>query len=132
MANIKQKRLEIEMKMSRKKVLFLTLTTVALCLIADSALATSSSSSGLPWDSGLDKIKNGITGSFAATASLVGVVTAGATLIFGGELNAFMRTLIFLVLVISVIVGANNVISLATGSGATVCSNFPNVVIPWS
>jgi type IV secretion system protein VirB2 len=129
-ANIKLKRLEIEMK-SRKKALFLILTIVTLCLIANSALATSGSGGGLPYEGALDKIKASITGPFAATASMVGVVGTGATLILGGELNAFLRSLIFLVMVISLIVAANNIVSMVTGSGSTVCAIIP-MAISWS
>jgi type IV secretion system protein VirB2 len=36
---------------------------------------------------------------------------AGGILIFGGELNAFFRTLIFIVLVMALLVGANNIMT---------------------
>jgi hypothetical protein len=43
--------------------------------------------------------------------SIVGIVVAGGILIFGGELNAFFRTLIFIVLVMALLVGANNIMT---------------------
>jgi type IV secretion system protein VirB2 len=45
------------------------------------------------------------------TLSIVGIVVAGGILIFGGELNAFFRTLIFIVLVMALLVGANNIMT---------------------
>lgn len=47
----------------------------------------------------------------AFTLSIIGIVVAGGILIFGGELNAFFRTLIFIVLVMALLVGANNVMT---------------------
>jgi type IV secretion system protein VirB2 len=44
-------------------------------------------------------------------------------LIFGGDLNGFFRTLIFLVLVMALLVGANNVMSSFFGAGAEVAFN---------
>jgi type IV secretion system protein VirB2 len=38
-------------------------------------------------------------------------VVAGGILIFGGELNAFFRTMIFIVLVMALLVGANNIMT---------------------
>ncbi len=109
--------------MNSNKQLVLLFVVFTLCLIAaDSAFASNSGGGGggLPYEAGLEKIKNSMTGPVASTVSLTGVVAAGATLIFGGELNAFLRTIIFLVLVVSLVVGANNIIDLATGSGAII------------
>ena len=47
----------------------------------------------------------------AFALSIIGIVVAGGVLIFGGELNAFFRTLIFLVLVMALLVGAQNLMS---------------------
>ncbi|MNO08629.1 hypothetical protein D3C81_2313800 [compost metagenome] len=45
-------------------------------------------------------------------------MVAGGVLIFGGDLNGFFRTLIFLVLVMALIVGANNVMKNFFGTSA--------------
>ena len=58
----------------------------------------------------------------AFTISIIGIVVAGAVLIFGGELNAFFRSLIFLVLVMGLIVGAQNMMTTFFGSGAEIAS----------
>ena len=46
----------------------------------------------------------------------------GIPLIFGGDLNGFFRTLIFLVLVMALLVGAQNVMSTFFGRGAEIAA----------
>jgi type IV secretion system protein VirB2 len=91
-----------------------------LLVTAHPAFASSTTGGGLPFDSWFTNIRTSITGPFAYTASVVGLVGAGATLIFGGDMNGFLRTLIFIVLVLCLIVGAQNTISAITGTGAEI------------
>jgi type IV secretory pathway VirB2 component (pilin) len=79
----------------------------------------------LPFEGPLDALKAAVTGPIAGGLSLMGIVAAGAMLIFGGDFSGFMRSLVFLVLVISIIVGAaklitglglDDIASLDTGS----------------
>jgi type IV secretion system protein VirB2 len=68
-------------------------------------------------------LQNSVTGPVAFGLSIIGIVIAGGVLIFGGDLNGFFRTLIFLVLVMALLVGANNVMSSFFGAGAEVAFN---------
>ena len=61
-----------------------------------------------------------MTGTVGYTFALVGIVVAGGVLIFGGDLNGFVRTLLLIVLVASMLVGANSVLSSITGGGAVI------------
>ncbi|HAT9718721.1 TPA: conjugal transfer protein TrbC [Legionella pneumophila subsp. pneumophila] len=90
-----------------------------LLLITDPACA-SSAGGGLPFDSYLTKIQKSITGPFAFTTAIIGLVGAGAALIFGGEMNGFLRTLLFIVLVLSFLVAAQNTMTAITGKGAEI------------
>jgi type IV secretion system protein VirB2 len=63
-----------------------------------------------------------VTGPVAFALSIIGIVVAGGVLIFGGDLNGFFRTLIFLVLVMALLVGAQNVMSTFFGRGAEITS----------
>jgi type IV secretion system protein TrbC len=63
---------------------------------------------GLPYEAWLKKLQDSMTGPVARGLSLIGIVVAGGMLIFGGELNAFARTAIFIVLVMALLVGANS------------------------
>ncbi|HAT8648922.1 TPA: conjugal transfer protein TrbC [Legionella pneumophila] len=93
---------------------------VLLLLFITHPACASSAGGGLPFDSYLTKIKNSITGPFAFTAAIIGLVGAGATLIFGGEMNGFLRTLLFIVLVLSFLVAAQNTMTAITGKGAEI------------
>ena len=93
---------------------------VLLLLLMTHPACASSAGGGLPFDSWLTKIQKSITGPFAFSAAIIGLVAAGATLIFGGEMNGFMRTLIFFVLVLSFLVAAQNTMTAITGKGAEI------------
>lgn len=82
-----------------------------LLLLADNAQAAVGAGGALPYESWLVNLRNSVTGPVAFTLSIVGIVVAGGILIFGGELNAFFRTLIFIILVMALLVGANNIMT---------------------
>jgi type IV secretory pathway VirB2 component (pilin) len=94
---------------------FLVLTM----LHPDAARATTTGGS-LPWDTPLTTLRNDITGPVAFTISLLAMVAAGAALVFGGEINEFVRRIIMLVLVASFIVGVTNLASALGIAGAMV------------
>ena len=90
---------------------------VSLCIFllfllsVDNAQAAVGAGGALPYETWLVNLRNSVTGPVAFTLSIVGIVVAGGILIFGGELNAFFRTLIFIVLVMALLVGANNIMT---------------------
>ena len=79
-----------------------------------------SAGGGLPWDTPLTTLKNDITGPVAFTISLLAMVACGAALVFGGEINEFIRRLIMLVLVAAFMVGVTNLASALGITGAIV------------
>ncbi len=97
--------------------LFALLLVLLIPLNASASVGTGGS---LPYESWLENLRNSVTGPVAFTLSIVGIVIAGGVLIFGGDLNGFFRTLIFLVLVMALIVGAQNVMSTFFARGAVV------------
>ena len=84
--------------------------------------ATSTTGGGLPYESWLTSLRTSVTGPVAFALSIIGLVVAGGVLIFGGELNAFFRTLVFLVLVMGLIIGANNMMTTFFGAGAEIAA----------
>lgn len=110
----------MEQKYYLYRRIFLVCCIAILFIASHPAFASSTSGGGLPFDDWLTKIRQSITGPFAFTAAIVGLIGAGATLIFGGDMNGFLRTLIFTVLVLSFIVAAQNTISAITGRGAEI------------
>ncbi|NID16423.1 TrbC/VirB2 family protein [Luteibacter yeojuensis] len=69
----------------------------------------------LPYEEGLTTFRTSMTGPVPFIISLVGIVACGAMLIFGGEISGFLRTMVFIVLVVSVIVQASNIVELFGG-----------------
>tara|TARA_R110002073_G_scaffold257581_3_gene420365 strand:- start:1825 stop:2139 length:315 start_codon:yes stop_codon:yes gene_type:complete len=93
-------------------------------MLAESAFASVGGGGQLPYESWLVNLRNSVTGPVAFTLSIVGIVVAGGILIFGGELNAFFRTLIFIVLVMALLIGANNIMTNLF-SGAVIPGETP-------
>jgi type IV secretory pathway VirB2 component (pilin) len=104
------KRIQIKPNTLLFYALFILLS-LNLLLLSDSAQAAVGAGGALPYESWLVNLRNSVTGPVAFTLSIVGIVVAGGILIFGGELNAFFRTLIFIVLVMALLVGANNIMT---------------------
>ena len=91
-----------------------------MMLVPQHALASEGTGGSLPYEGWLTNLRNSVTGPVAYTLSLVGIVVAGGILIFGGELNGFFRTLIFIVLVMALLVGAQNMMTTFFGRGAEI------------
>ncbi len=91
---------------------------LAVLVTPEHAFAASSGAGALPYEGWLTSLRESVTGPVAFALSIIGIVVAGGVLIFGGDLNGFFRTLIFLVLVMALIVGANNVMKNFFGTSA--------------
>lgn len=85
------------------------LVMAALMLLPGIAMASGADAS-MPYEAGLDLLVTSITGPVAFTISVIGVVAAGAMLIFGGDMNGFMRSMVFLILVIGLIISASAIL----------------------
>lgn len=106
----------------RLLALFATMLLVLLVLAPHPAWAAEGTGGSLPYESWLTNLRNSVTGPVAFALSIIGIVIAGGVLIFGGDLNGFFRTLIFLVLVMALLVGAQNVMSTFFGRGAEIAA----------
>jgi type IV secretion system protein VirB2 len=98
----------------------LLLLLMAWSIIPSLAEASVGSSGGLPYETWLTSLQNSVTGPVAFSLSIIGIVVAGGVLIFGGDLNGFFRTLIFIVLVMALLVGAQNIMSTLFARGAVI------------
>lgn len=87
-------------------------------LATKKAHAASSGGGSLPWESPLKTVLNSLDGPVAYAISIIAIVAAGATLVWGGEISEFTRRIIFVVLVISLIALATSVYSSIFTSGA--------------
>ena len=97
-------------------VLFLALWV----LLPEVALASEGVGGTLPYESWLINLRNSVTGPVAFSLSMIGIVVAGGVLVMGGDLSGFFRTLIFIVLVLALLVGAQNMMSNFFGRGAEI------------
>lgn len=96
---------------------------LAFCLLAAQPVFASEGIGGtLPYESWLMNLRNSVTGPVAFTLSMVGIVVAGGALVMGGDLSGFFRTLVFIVLVLAFLVGAQNMMSNFFGRGAEIAA----------
>lgn len=87
------------------------LVLLSLLFVAGSAHAAAGGG-GLPWEAPLTTLSNSVTGPVAYAVSLIGIVGAGGILIFaGGQVNEFLRAVLFCVLVIAFIIAAKNTLT---------------------
>jgi type IV secretion system protein VirB2 len=96
------------------------LLTLCVIILPQEAYAAGTAGGGLPYESALTRLRASITGPVAFTLSLVGIVGAAGVLIFGGELTGFLRMMVFLVLLIAILVGAQNVLTTLFAAGAEI------------
>ncbi len=91
---------------------------VLILAVCGAARAASTGGTGLEWEMPLQKIRDSVTGPVAYAVSLLGIVVTGAVLVFGGEINEFVRRIIMLVLVVSLMVFAADILNTLFNKGA--------------
>jgi len=79
----------------------------------------------MPWEAGLKTLTDSISGPVAQAIGLIAIVAAGAALIFGGDMTGFMRTTVYIVLVLGLILSASN---LLTTFGSGTSANVPFLI----
>lgn len=99
---------------------FMALAILAGTLISPDAMASASSGGGMPWDSTLAKLQASVTGPYAFVASLIGIIGTLSVLLFGGDLSGIFKTVLTLALIVSCVIGANNLLMAFTGRGAEI------------
>jgi type IV secretion system protein VirB2 len=98
-----------------------TLVAPLLLMMARSAWAGGGGGGGLPWETPLNTVAQSLTGPVALSISLIALMVAGGTLVFGGELSEFARRSCVAVLAIAFLVlGAGFMTSLFGVGGALV------------
>ncbi|WCF22872.1 TrbC/VirB2 family protein, partial [Xylella fastidiosa] len=75
------------------RVLLILCVALLLLIATHPAFASNTSGGGLPSDEWFTRIRASVTGPFAFTVAIIGIVGAGAGLILGGDMNGFLRTL---------------------------------------
>ena len=102
--------------LNNKNLLVILLLAFSI-FFTENVFAAEGTGGGLPYENWLAKLRDSLTGPVAFAVSIIGIVVAGSTLIFGGDMNGFFRTLVFIVLVMALVIGANNMMGFF-GRGA--------------
>lgn len=92
-----------------------------LALAGSKLLFAAAAGPALPWEAPLLSVAQSLTGPIALSVSLIALMVAGGTLVFGGELSEFARRCCVAVLAIAFLVfGAGFMNTLFAGGGAVV------------
>jgi type IV secretory pathway VirB2 component (pilin) len=114
------------------RMLVIVFTWLVLAVSAHTARAATGGA-GLPWETPLTTLSNSVTGPVAYSVSLIGIVGAGGILIFaGGQVNEFLRAVLFCVLVIAFIIAAKNTLTafgFAAGAEITQSQSLTHGVV---
>ena len=109
-----------------KKYLSLLLLVIVVCLLISPEVFAGPGEGGkLPYESWLNNLRASATGPVAFAFGIIGIVVAGGILIFGGDLNGFFRTMLVIVLVMALLVTANNIMSDLFGTSAEIATVSP-------
>jgi type IV secretion system protein TrbC len=88
---------------------------------SDAYAAAAGAGGALPWEGPLATLRTSMSGPVAGFLSIIAIVVAGATLVFGGEVSDFAKRLSYVVLVIGVLALANTAYTaLFPGAAATI------------
>lgn len=108
---------------------FSLMIVIGLALfLPEHAHAAAGGGGALPYEGWLTTLRTSVTGPVAFTLSIIGIVISGGVLIFGGDLNGFFRTLIFIVLVMALLIGAQNMMTNFFGQGALIATINQNTI----
>jgi type IV secretion system protein VirB2 len=105
--------------MKTKWLLLSLLLFLALC--PSLALAAGTGGGGLPWETPIQTVSQSMTGPVAKGVALIAIIGAVGTMLFlHAELNAFTRVIVYIVLGVGTLVGANAFLSGSGAQGAEV------------
>lgn len=90
---------------------------VVLAVFSGSAIG-SEAATGLEWEAPFQAVYRSLTGPVAFGISFLGIVVCGFILIWGGEINEFVRRIIMVILVVAVIMFAGTLLRRMFAGGA--------------
>lgn len=106
--------------MNSKHFLFLALLALCITVLVPDAFASTGGGGSLPYESWLTTLRQSVTGPVAFGVSVIGIVVAGSVLMFGGDLNGFFRQIVFLILVMALTIGGQNMMTTFFGQSALI------------
>lgn len=108
----------------KRKVHFLFSLTMMMGFSASSAFANNTQGN-LPWEGPLQTLVTSLTGPVAFAIAVIGIIGAGAALLFGGEMNDLLKRLLQVGIAVCLIVFAVQVLNNWIGFAAEVASALP-------
>lgn len=75
--------------------------------------------SDMPYEQGITKLKNSLSGPVGVAIAVIAMFVVGATFIFGGDLTGFTKTLVGVCFAIGVMLGGNALITKLFGNTAS-------------
>lgn len=94
------------------KLSYLAGASLLLLTLSPSAWASSAGATVLPYEAWLAMFQKSLTGPVAFSISLIGIIASGSSLILmGGEISTFFRTVIYIIFVMALLVGANSLMT---------------------
>lgn len=102
-----------------RRFALLVVVVVAIATISPAAHAAAAGGGGaLPWEGPLQRIGDSLAGPVAFAMSLAGVAVTGLMLVFGGEIGVFASRSAYMVLAVSLLVFARNILTTLFAAGA--------------
>lgn len=110
---------------NRSKNLGLKTAVVMAGLLADmlpgtASATTTGGASAMPWDGPLQTITDSLTGPVAMAIAIGAFFVAGAILVFGEDMSAFVRRLMMVVIAVCLLVFGNKFLTAMGITGAMV------------
>lgn len=98
-----------------------------LGLLFNAGFVLASSGGGsMPWEGPLDTLVQSLSGPVAGFICLLAIVAAGATLIFaGGEMSQFIKSILYLVIIMAMLMGAPSLMTAFGWSSAVLPREIP-------
>jgi len=109
----------LSMVCSGRGAAWASLGLLLLAVVVNPAFA-SEAGTGLEWETPFQQFYRSITGPVAFGIAFLGIVVCGAVLIWGGEINEFVRRMVMVILVVAVIMFAGNILRRMFAGGAAV------------
>lgn len=102
---------------------------VAWLIVSGHAYA-SEAATGLEWEAPFQAFYRSITGPIAFGVAFLGMCVCGFVLIWGGEINEFVRRMVMVILVIAIIMFAGNILRRMFAGGAATITPVVTQTIP--
>lgn len=106
--------------MKRNTAMLITLVVLIATVSPAAYAAAAGGAGGLPWEGPLQRIGDSLAGPVAFAMSLAGVAVTGLMLVFGGEIGMFASRSAYMVLAVSLLVFARNLLTTLFAAGALI------------